>query len=177
MSLYYQVWCFTEATEAIASVAPGLCLGALWNVPIANYKLPCPFKYEVSGLYYNALLYKYLWVSSKLGQMVSIVSTFYASWIQESKHTHTSSLANITNVVLFLKNVGHDKLHWCNKLCVPDFYIFFLGCRFCYREVVNRYYLHYWVPWSLFTFSKPNPSFKSPMISLHCNDKTEEAEI
>ena len=56
-----QVWCFTEATEAIASVAPGLCLGALWNVPIENYKflievpftkekLPCPFKYEVSVL-------------------------------------------------------------------------------------------------------------------------------
>ena len=51
--LLYQVWCLTEA---IASVAPGLCLGALWNVPIENYKLlievpftkeklPCPFKY------------------------------------------------------------------------------------------------------------------------------------
>ena len=52
----------TEATEAIASVAPGLCLGALSKVPIEIYKflievpfakekLPCPFKYEVSGLH------------------------------------------------------------------------------------------------------------------------------
>ena len=51
--------------EAFASVAPGLCLGALWNVPIENYKflievpftkeqLPCPFKYEVSGLYFSS---------------------------------------------------------------------------------------------------------------------------
>ena len=50
-----QVWCFTEA------MVFGLCLGALWNVPIENYKFlievpftkeksPCPFKYEVSGL-------------------------------------------------------------------------------------------------------------------------------
>ena len=48
--------------EAIASVAPGLCLGALSKVPIEIYKflievpftkekLPCPFKYEVSGLH------------------------------------------------------------------------------------------------------------------------------
>ena len=47
--------------EAIASVAPGLCLGALSKVPIEIYKFlievpfakeksPCPFKYEVSGL-------------------------------------------------------------------------------------------------------------------------------
>ena len=47
--------------EAIASVAPGLCLGALSKVPIeidkflievpfAMEKSPCPFKYEVSGL-------------------------------------------------------------------------------------------------------------------------------
>ena len=46
--------------EAIASVAPGLCLGALSKVPIEIYKFlievpvakvksPCPFKYEVSG--------------------------------------------------------------------------------------------------------------------------------
>ena len=53
-------WYLTEATEAIASVAPGLCLGALSNVPIEIYKFlievpfakeksPCPFKYEVSG--------------------------------------------------------------------------------------------------------------------------------
>ena len=50
-----------EATEAIASVAPGLCLGALSKVPteifkflievpFATEKSPCPFKYEVSGL-------------------------------------------------------------------------------------------------------------------------------
>ena len=43
-------------TEAIASVAPGLCLGALSKVPIEIYKFlievpfakeksPCPFKY------------------------------------------------------------------------------------------------------------------------------------
>ena len=49
-------------TEAIASVVPGLCLGALSKVPIEIYKflievpfakekLPCPFMYEVSGLY------------------------------------------------------------------------------------------------------------------------------
>ena len=48
--------------EAIASVAPGLCLGALSKVPIEIYKFlievpfakeksPCPFKYEVSGLH------------------------------------------------------------------------------------------------------------------------------
>ena len=47
--------------ETIASVAPGLCLGALSNVPIEIYKFlievpfakeksPCPFKYKVSGL-------------------------------------------------------------------------------------------------------------------------------
>ena len=47
--------------EAIASVAPGLYLGALSKVPIEIYKFlievpfakeksPCPFKYEVSGL-------------------------------------------------------------------------------------------------------------------------------
>ena len=47
--------------EAIASIAPGLCLGALSKVPIEIYKFlievpfakeksPCPFKYEVSGL-------------------------------------------------------------------------------------------------------------------------------
>ena len=56
-----QAWYLTEATEAIASVAPGLCLGALSKVPIEIYKFlievpfakeksPCPFKYEVSGL-------------------------------------------------------------------------------------------------------------------------------
>ena len=56
-----QAWYLTEATEAIASVAPGLCLGALSKVPIEIYnflievpfameKSPCPFKYEVSGL-------------------------------------------------------------------------------------------------------------------------------
>ena len=64
-----QAWYLTEATEAIASVAPGLCLGALSKVPIEIYKFliwlievpfakeksPCPFKYEVSGLklWYN----------------------------------------------------------------------------------------------------------------------------
>ena len=48
--------------EAIASIAPGLCLGALSKVPIEIYKFlievpfakeksPCPFKYEVSGLH------------------------------------------------------------------------------------------------------------------------------
>ena len=47
--------------RAIASVAPGLCLGALWNAPIENYEflievpftkenLSCSFKYEVSCL-------------------------------------------------------------------------------------------------------------------------------
>ena len=57
-----QAWYLTEATEAIASVAPGLCLGALSKVPIEIYKFlievpftkeksPCPFKYEVSGLH------------------------------------------------------------------------------------------------------------------------------
>ena len=56
-----QAWYLTEATEAIASVAPGLCLGALSKVPIEIYKFlievpfateksPCPFKYEVLGL-------------------------------------------------------------------------------------------------------------------------------
>ena len=70
-----QAWYLTEATEAIASVAPGLCLGApglclgapglclgalskvpteiykfLIEVPFAKEKSPCPFKYEVSGL-------------------------------------------------------------------------------------------------------------------------------
>ena len=33
-----QAWYLTEATEAIASVAPGLCLGALSKVPIEIYK-------------------------------------------------------------------------------------------------------------------------------------------
>ena len=48
-------------TEAIASVATSLCLGALSKVPIEIYKFiievpfakeksSCPFKYEVSGL-------------------------------------------------------------------------------------------------------------------------------
>ena len=56
-----QTWYLTEATEAIASIAPGLCIGALSKVPIEIYKFlievpfakekwPCPFKYEVSGL-------------------------------------------------------------------------------------------------------------------------------
>ena len=56
-----QAWYLTESTEAIASVAPGLCLGALSKVPIEIYKFlievpfakeesPCPFKYKVSGL-------------------------------------------------------------------------------------------------------------------------------
>ena len=47
--------------EAVASVAPGLCLGALSKVPTEIYKFlievpfakeesPCPFKYEISGL-------------------------------------------------------------------------------------------------------------------------------
>ena len=31
-----QVWCFMEAMEAIASVAPGLCLDACWNFLIEN---------------------------------------------------------------------------------------------------------------------------------------------
>ena len=55
-----QAWYLTEATEAIASVAPGLCLGALSKVPIEIYKFlievpfakeksPCPFKYEVQA--------------------------------------------------------------------------------------------------------------------------------
>ena len=35
-----QVWCFTEATEAIVSVAPGLYLAAHWNVPIENLQIP-----------------------------------------------------------------------------------------------------------------------------------------
>ena len=59
---YIQAWFLTEATEAVASIAPGLCLGALSKVPIEIYKFlievpfakdksPCPFKYEVSGLY------------------------------------------------------------------------------------------------------------------------------
>ena len=63
--MYMQAWYLTEATEAIASVAPGLCLGALSKVPIDIYKFlievpfakdksPCPFKYEVSGLYMYA---------------------------------------------------------------------------------------------------------------------------
>ena len=54
-------------TEAIASVAPGLCLGALSKVPIEIYKFlievpfakeksPCPFKYEVSGLTLNSAI-------------------------------------------------------------------------------------------------------------------------
>ena len=56
--LMYQAW---YLTEAIAFIAPGLCLGALSKVPIEIYKFlievpfakeksPCPFKYEVSGL-------------------------------------------------------------------------------------------------------------------------------
>ena len=60
-SYVQQAWYLTEATEAIASVAPGLCLGALSKVPTEIYKFlievpfakeksPCPFKYEVSGL-------------------------------------------------------------------------------------------------------------------------------
>ena len=47
-----------------ASVAPGLCLGALSKVPTEIYKFlievpfakeksPCPFKYEVSGLQFT----------------------------------------------------------------------------------------------------------------------------
>ena len=55
----------SEATEAIASVAPGLCLGALSKVPIEIYKFlievpfakeksPCSFKYEVSGLHLSS---------------------------------------------------------------------------------------------------------------------------
>ena len=69
---YMWAWYLTEATEAIASVAPGLCLGALSKVPIeisqksqflievpfAKEKLPCPFKYEVSGLYMYMYMYK-----------------------------------------------------------------------------------------------------------------------
>ena len=58
-----QVWYLTEAMEAIASVAPGLCLGALSKVPIEIYKFlievsfakeksPCPFKYESIYYYY-----------------------------------------------------------------------------------------------------------------------------
>ena len=61
MYMYIQDWYMylTEAMEAIASVAPGLCLGALSKVPIEIYKFlievpftkgksPCPFMYEVS---------------------------------------------------------------------------------------------------------------------------------
>ena len=66
--VYTQAWYLTEATEAIASVAPGLCLGALSKVPIEIYKFlievpftkeksPCPFKYEVSGLYTCKILW------------------------------------------------------------------------------------------------------------------------
>ena len=51
-----------EAIAASASVAPGLCLGAISKVPIEIYKFlievpfakdksPCPFKYKVSGLW------------------------------------------------------------------------------------------------------------------------------
>ena len=61
MGLYHQAW---YLTEAIASVAPGLCLGALSKVPTKIYKFlievpfakeksPCPFKYKVSGLYHH----------------------------------------------------------------------------------------------------------------------------
>ena len=35
-----QAWYLTEATEAIASVAPGLCLGALSKVPNRNVQIP-----------------------------------------------------------------------------------------------------------------------------------------
>ena len=64
-----QAWYLMEATEAIASVAPSLCLGALSKVPTEIYKFlievpfakeksPCPFKYEVSGLHmYTRCLY------------------------------------------------------------------------------------------------------------------------
>ena len=56
--IIFQDW---YLTEAIASIAPGLCLGALSKVPIEIYKFlievpfakeksPCPFKYKVSGL-------------------------------------------------------------------------------------------------------------------------------
>ena len=46
-----QAWYLTEATEAIASVAPGLCLGALSKVPTEIYKflIEVPFA-KVSGL-------------------------------------------------------------------------------------------------------------------------------
>ena len=44
----YQAWYLTEATEAIASVAPGLCLSALSKVPIEIYKflIEVPFAKE-----------------------------------------------------------------------------------------------------------------------------------
>ena len=69
----FQAWYLTEAT---ASVAPGLCLGALSKVPIEIYKFlievpfakeksPCPFKYEVSGLKFVVqILPKYRFQSS-----------------------------------------------------------------------------------------------------------------
>ena len=46
--MVYQAWYLTEATEAIASVAPGLCLGALSKVPIEIYKflIEVPFAKE-----------------------------------------------------------------------------------------------------------------------------------
>ena len=64
--LSLQAWYLTEAMEAIASIAPGLCLGALSKVPIEIYrflievpfakeKSPCPFKYELSGLSLHTL--------------------------------------------------------------------------------------------------------------------------
>ena len=63
--MFFQAW---YLTEAIASVVPGLCLGALSKVPIEIYKFlievpfakeksPCPFKYKVSGLFFCYIAY------------------------------------------------------------------------------------------------------------------------
>ena len=93
-----QAWYLTEATEAIASVACGLCLGALSKVPTEIYKFlievpfakeksPCPFKYEVSSLSLNVVktyvyyMYTGIQVSFHWSQVVSLVHTFPSSML------------------------------------------------------------------------------------------------